>query len=202
MPRDKKISHEKIIEAAKEEFTEYGYDKSSMRRIGDRCGLTAAALYRHFDSKEAMFNALVSPAVRDLEKWLAEHSSETNRTGSENILDDLELVEMMEELVYPRMDEFTLLINKAGGSGYDNFLHDLVADHQKKISAYIKDMADSGYDVAEISDAELHMLMSAYCTALFEPVVHRYSLEEAMKYLKTIEAFFRPGWRDLMGIRD
>ena len=46
MPRDKTLSHSRIIRAATEEFSEYGYDKASMRRIGQKCGLTAAALYR------------------------------------------------------------------------------------------------------------------------------------------------------------
>ena len=73
MPRDKSLSHEKIIRAAMDEFSEFGYDKASMRRIGQRCGLTAAALYRHFDSKESMFEALVEPAVTDMKKWLESH---------------------------------------------------------------------------------------------------------------------------------
>ena len=77
MPRDKTFSHEKIIRAATEEFAEYGYDKASMRRIGKRCGLTAAALYRHFDSKEAMYDALVSPALEDLKEWVSEHVSKS-----------------------------------------------------------------------------------------------------------------------------
>lgn len=71
MPRDKTLSHKKIIRAATEEFAEYGYEKASMRRIGKRCGLTAAALYRHFDSKEAMFDALVKPALSEADAGVA-----------------------------------------------------------------------------------------------------------------------------------
>ena len=83
MPRDKTLSHERIIRAARDEFSEYGFEKASMRRIGKRCGLTAAALSRHFDSKEAMFDALIRPALEDLEKWINEHvnrSEEAIRT--------------------------------------------------------------------------------------------------------------------------
>lgn len=47
MPRDKTASHAKIMAAAREEFMEYGFGKASMRRIGERCGMTAAGIYRH-----------------------------------------------------------------------------------------------------------------------------------------------------------
>ena len=40
MPRDKTVSHVKIMAAAREEFMEYGFGKASMRRIGERCGMT------------------------------------------------------------------------------------------------------------------------------------------------------------------
>ncbi len=44
MPRDKTASHARIMAAAREEFLEYGFKKASMRRIGDRCGMTAAGI--------------------------------------------------------------------------------------------------------------------------------------------------------------
>lgn len=209
MPRDKTISHEKIIQAAKLEFSECGYDKASMRRIGARCGLTAAALYRHFDSKESMFETLVEPAVTDMKKWLEEHIAASeeavrkavgNKGGAvpEMMWNSTE-IDMMRELIYPRMDEFSMIITKAKGSKYEDFLNELVMDHQNRLKPYLKVLKDAGYKVRDISDDELHMLITAYCTALFEPVSHGYSLENALKYLDTVEEFFMPGWKKLMG---
>lgn len=108
MPRDKTLSHRKIMQSAMEEFSEYGYEKASMRRIGGRCGLTAAALYRHYDNKEAMFDSLVRPAVEDLRAWIDEHVSMWESAE----------IDMMRELIYPRMDEYALLINKSHGFAY------------------------------------------------------------------------------------
>ena len=51
MPRDKTASHLKVMAAARDEFLQYGFEKASMRRIGERCGLTAAGLYRHCRDK-------------------------------------------------------------------------------------------------------------------------------------------------------
>lgn len=43
MPKDKTEAHEKIIAAAVREFTEYGYENASMRRIAAKVGLTVGA---------------------------------------------------------------------------------------------------------------------------------------------------------------
>ena len=200
MLRDKSLSHEKIIRAAMDEFSEFGYDKASMRRIGQRCGLTAAALYRHFDSKEAMFEALVEPAVTDMKKWLEAHAAADIKGGAdpEMMWNSVE-VDMMRELIYPRMDEFSMIINKAKGSKYEDFLNELVKDHQERLMPHLRKLREAGYKVKVISEDELHMLITAYCSALFEPVAHGYSLENALKYLSTVEEFFMPGWKNLMG---
>ncbi len=138
MPRDKTRSHQKVLEAAREEFMEYGYENASMRRIGQRCDMTAAGLYR-------------------------------------------------------------LLLTKAQGSPYENFLHDLTQKHQDRMLSFLPMLRERGYALRPIDPQELHLLVSAYTTAMFEPVVHGYSKEEAFRCLETLEAFFLPGWKQLLG---
>lgn len=201
MPRDKTATHQKVIEAAREEFLEYGFQDASMRRIAERVGMTAAGLYRHFPSKAAMFEALVEPAAKDMKSWLKEHME----TGMSRVESDSESlwestwVDLMRDLVYPRMEEYRLLLTCAAGTKYENFFHDLVEDSQAQMAVAIHRLKELGYPVLDVSDAELHMLLSAYNTALFEPVMHGYTLEEAEKSLPTVEAFFLPGWKKLMG---
>ena len=75
MPRDKTESHIRLMAAAREEFLTCGFEKASMRSIGEHCGMTAAGLYRHCRDKEDLFDQLVSPAADQLEGWLREHVS-------------------------------------------------------------------------------------------------------------------------------
>ena len=56
MPRDKTATHVKLMAAARREFLEVGFEKASMRSIGERCGMTAAGLYRHCRDKEDLFD--------------------------------------------------------------------------------------------------------------------------------------------------
>jgi AcrR family transcriptional regulator len=43
---------QRILDVALELFNEQGYDKTSLREIADRLGVTKAALYYHFERKE------------------------------------------------------------------------------------------------------------------------------------------------------
>ena len=201
MPRDKTVNHVKIMAAARNEFMEHGFDKASMRSIAERCGMTAAGIYRHCIDKEELFDQIVSPAVERINKWIDAHVARyVDAVNQEEHMQwrDSE-IDMMREVVYPNMEEYHLLLAKSKGSKYENFLHDLTEQSQNRLLSYIPILKSQGYAVWDIEPKELHLLLSAYTTAMFEPVVHNYSMEEALRCLKTVEAFFLPGWKQLMG---
>ena len=54
---------EKILDVAQRLFTVKGYDKVTLREIADEVGVTKAALYYYFDSKEKLLETLVLPFV-------------------------------------------------------------------------------------------------------------------------------------------
>ena len=152
MPKDKTVTHIKVLAAAREEFMEYGYENASMRRIGQRCDMTAAGLYRHCKDKAGLFGELVSPSIEKIDAWLEAHITRSMQTMESDTIDlwkDSE-IDMMRDLIYPNMEEYRLLL-------------------------------------------------SAYTTALFEPVIHGYTEEEAYRCSEMLEEFFLPGWKQLLG---
>jgi AcrR family transcriptional regulator len=52
-------TRERILEVALDLFTEQGFDKTSLREVSERVGVTKAALYYYFPSKEQIFSELV-----------------------------------------------------------------------------------------------------------------------------------------------
>ncbi len=201
MPRDKSVSHIKIMAAAKAEFLETGFEKASMRRIADRCGMTAAGIYRHCIDKEDLFYQLVSPAEDKLMAWAKAHMQryEEPVKKSRKIVWRDSFIDMMREVVYPDMEDFHLLVAKSKGSKYENFLHDMTEMAQNSFLAYLDELRKAGIEAPEISAGQLHLLLTAYITALFEPVVHNYPKDEADEALTTLENFFLPGWKKMMG---
>ena len=58
----------RIRAVAVELFTECGYDKTSLREIADRVGITKASLYYHYPSKQELLLAIIEPFLAD---WTA-----------------------------------------------------------------------------------------------------------------------------------
>jgi len=56
-------TRQEILDAALVLFADQGYDKTSLREIAEEVGVTKAALYYHFRSKEDILLALVEPIM-------------------------------------------------------------------------------------------------------------------------------------------
>ena len=57
-PDPKSDTRQRILDVALDLFTEQGYDGTSLREIAEQLGVTKAALYYHFESKEDILMAL------------------------------------------------------------------------------------------------------------------------------------------------
>jgi AcrR family transcriptional regulator len=63
-------TRESLLRAAAEVFDEFGYSGASINRILKRAGLTAGALYFHFDSKEDLARAVMNSQPETIVPWL------------------------------------------------------------------------------------------------------------------------------------
>ncbi|MFG3437591.1 TetR family transcriptional regulator [Nonomuraea sp. NPDC047897] len=69
------MTSERILEAARALFSARGYRATSMQAIADEVGITKAALYYHFESKEEILRRLTLPLLDELEAVLARAES-------------------------------------------------------------------------------------------------------------------------------
>ncbi|MBR1477090.1 MAG: TetR/AcrR family transcriptional regulator [Lachnospiraceae bacterium] len=204
MPRDKTESHLRIVEAAKKEFLEYGFTEASLRRIAAKAGIQVSGLYKHFESKEAMFESLVGPAVNGFYKLYSRIEGEY--FGEIDKIDEgydwegqRETIRMM-EYMYDHLDEFILIITKSQGTKYEDFTHDVAELEEEVTIRYMEELKKAGFPVKDFDRNEFHLLVTAYISAAFQPIHHGFSREEAMHYAWTLEEFYKPAWKAWFGI--
>jgi AcrR family transcriptional regulator len=65
----------RIQEAALDLFVRHGYEKTSLREIADQLGITKAALYYHYASKQELLKSLTQPLIDEFEHVLGRHLS-------------------------------------------------------------------------------------------------------------------------------
>jgi AcrR family transcriptional regulator len=64
-------TRQRIQSVALELFAEQGYEKTSLREIAERLGVTKAALYYHFKSKEDIVRSFTEDYVHELDALIA-----------------------------------------------------------------------------------------------------------------------------------
>ncbi|MFC3285948.1 TetR/AcrR family transcriptional regulator [Litchfieldella rifensis] len=64
-PSDHSV-REQIVEAAEEHFSHYGYEKTTVSDLAKAIGISKAYIYKFFDSKQAIGEAICSKTLSDL----------------------------------------------------------------------------------------------------------------------------------------
>ena len=204
MPKDKTASHIQVIIAMRAEFLEKGFADASVRSIAARAGMSAAGLYRHYKNKEDMFDALMQPLMGEMNEWLEHHRrmkyAMVLQDGADReMLFGEAYMDFVKDVLYPRREEFKLLLRGARGTKYENFLHDFVEEQQRDMMETFEYMRAHGCEIKIPTQEEMHTLLSAYLTAVFETILHGYEKEKMEYCMDTLNRFFLPGWMAIMG---
>ena len=79
MPAKKVNTPDKIKNTARTIFLANGFRETSMQMIASEVGISAPGLYKHFESKEEIFSALVDPLITAIKEILhmAENEKDT-----------------------------------------------------------------------------------------------------------------------------
>jgi len=204
MPRDKSENHEKIVNAAFQEFMKYGFNDASMRRIAAECGMSASGLYKHFPSKEDMFAALVEPAYTGLKEIyyskLTDQFEELKGKKTDDIWEGDEETVWAMKYIYDNYNAFKLLVCRSQGTRYENFIHELASIDEKSTIEYMKMMKKKGISINKISQKEIHLFVSSNLNAIFETVIHDFSKKDALAYAKHLDDYCVAGWKKLIGL--
>jgi AcrR family transcriptional regulator len=194
-----------ILEFAKAEFLEKGYNDASVRNIAKTAGLTTGAIFRYFPDKESIFTALVSPVADAMFSMYQKGNQQGFACLNEGHPKDMwgisdEIRCRMVEYIFSNKDTFALLINCSAGSCYEHFVDEFIAEEEKQSIAYLAAMKEKGFSYADISAQNIHVLLSAEYYAVFETVRHDMSKEETLKCIRLIADFFRHGWQKIYGV--
>ena len=204
MPQPISSTLDRIHAAARDEFLAKGYQAASLRNIGKTAGVTTGAFYGYYDSKEALFAALVDEPYR--------HVLETYRTavfGFEALRPEEQVTQMgqvgktcMQELLGymdARRPVFRLILQGAEGTPYAGLIDELVAMEVAATKRYCEVLRSLGSAVPQIDPRLEHMLVTGMMNAYCEVILHDMPLADAQRYVEELGDFYTAGWLKIMG---
>ncbi|MEM7757004.1 MAG: TetR/AcrR family transcriptional regulator [Cyanobacteria bacterium P01_A01_bin.40] len=87
---EKSAKRDRIIEAAKSCFLNYGFEKTSMSDIAKQVNISRTAIYQHFENKEAIFCAIVEQLHQETLAQAAIALTQQQGTITQRILEAFE----------------------------------------------------------------------------------------------------------------
>ena len=203
MKRDRdQGTRELLIEAAKKEFLEKGYNKASLRTICANAGVTTGALYFFFENKADLFAAIVDPPLKELKAILVKHFSEDieeiKKLSSleEADTDHSEISDLIVGHIYNNYDAFSLILNASENTVYENVVDELVDMVDRSIPAMMSQIKGYTYD-----EYMSHWMAHISLDAFIHVFRHERDAEKAKLRLRGILNYLVMGWIQLAMVK-
>ncbi|NWL86742.1 TetR/AcrR family transcriptional regulator [Paenibacillus sp. 79R4] len=163
-----------MLRVAQNMFLDPGYEKTSMKDIAAKVGVSVGNLYRYFPNKEALLESVTMPAYERLLE-LMENSEEISADRMPMILDQLE--SLLAEFLREYRQSLLILLYKSKGTRQENIRNEFFdrfvshvemhfADHNRKTSA-----------AKQLNSDAARPLAIAFLEGYFE-IIRLYSEEE------------------------
>lgn len=194
-----------ILKAGEKEFLQYGYEKSSLRSIASSLGVTTGAIYRYYQDKGALFEAIVKDAADELlEKYRILQAEFAEKPLKEE-LEGLGQISQeghnwMFHLIYDHFDAFQLIASCSAGTSYEHYIDQLVEVEVNASIALMEKMEQEGLSFHRMDEELIHILANAMFSGMFETVRHNMPREKAEAYFNGLREFYEAGWNKLLGL--
>ncbi|WP_319559357.1 TetR/AcrR family transcriptional regulator [Marispirochaeta sp.] len=199
-------TRQKILDSGKKEFLRWGFKGASMRRIAENAGVTTGAIYLYYRNKEALFDALVrEPAepllseFRDIHRRFSSHQPDTQIQIMHEYSE--EGLSGMLVYIFEHYTAFKLIVCCSAGTAWETYIDTLVAIEEEATRDFIAILKDRGKRVLPVDNQLIHILASSLFYGLFEIITHDTEQTKAMKYIDSLQEFYRAGWDRLLGLK-
>ena len=188
----------RIVNAARDEFSEQGFQGSSLRRICAGAGVTTGALYFFFEGKDDLFETVLSEATEPFEQLVAAHyrqERQSSRRNSEEGRDaDLQVTGQVIELYFRHRQAWDILIHHQNHPAVRAFLDRFIDDS----ALHYRFLLEETTPGREIDLFAIHQFVHMQADAMLTLVSHDFSQEEMVRHSKTVVRMLRGAFRALL----
>ena len=180
-----------------------GFIKADLKRICENAGVTTGAVYKRYKGKEDLFMAVVKEAADKMDSFVElrteiDFSNITDKqicdTWSMNEEYVLELFGMLWDI----RKDLVILLEKSAGTAYENYANDFAIRMTKAYMQYYQETKKRGLAKADISEEQMHVLCTAFWTAIYEPFIHKMTWKKIKEHCKVICRYFN--WAEAIGL--
>lgn len=196
--------YDAVLESAKTEFLDKGYQDASLRTIAQRAGTSTGSIYTRFGDKAGLFTAIVEPVseefiARCLDVQETFHSFDSERQRREvGIYSGNAMLDMV-DYIYDHFEAFRLLLDASHGTKFHNFVDRLISIEEEYTWKWLEATGSRMEPEGKMTKEFYHMMTTAYFEGIFEVVRHQMSREDGKKYVAMMGKYHHAGFLAIAG---
>ena len=189
-----------IIEAAKMEFLQNGFQAASITNIAKRAGVTTGALYTRYKGKDALFHSLIEDFLQALDK----ERKNTRKAymqycidkNFDNFLNSIEKeIAGYINILFEHYDESKLVLFCSKGSSVETMFSDMMKNKVSETKTFIQE--NIAPDISKMKLDLVELLMYQQFNAYTLVIEKGYSKDETIEYIKMLGEFIGAGWEKI-----
>ncbi len=196
MQFQKEDIRESILAAAREEFSEKGFEKASIRTITAKAKTAKSNLYNYFKDKNDLFCAVLEPTVAEIRNGLelAKQYNVPKETEEYTMSSQAFVIGVIRQFVTGHAPDISLLLFKAQGSPLENFKHEVLDAFTDSMVDWTQSM-ESGKKVTRLF---VRSVCSFYLNMIEQMFLFGSQGDDMETFFKETSVFVYHGWKNVL----
>ncbi len=186
---------QRIIDAAREEFLQKGFEKASIRTITARAKTAKSNLYNYFKDKNDLFCSVLEPTITKIQKGLemAKQFNVPKKVDEYTLESQMDVVGIVNRFVAENLIDVRLLLFKAHGSSLEKFKYEFLEAFTDNMYSWTKSIRPD----KEVSRLFVRSVCNFYL-GMIEQVILYGKAEEMQMFRQEFTNFVYHGWRSVL----
>ena len=188
---------DKIIQAAKEEFLKYGFEKASLHEIAKKAGTTTGAIYTRYKGKDDLFFSLVKEIMDTSRTYATQMNEEYEQVRQTHDADAFiatiqQEFQLYQELLEDHYEACFLFYCRSQGSQLETMLKQMM---DAKTQATVQFFQSISYTDLDLDGIGIIMMDQFH---FFKAILEKgYDKEKTIRCMKVVEKYQEAGWKEI-----
>lgn len=185
---------QRIIDTAREEFFDKGFEKASVRTITSRAKTAKSNLYNYFKDKDDLFRTVLEPATTEIRAGLerAKQYNVPKEAEDYTFSSQQMVIGAISKFIAAHTADVKLLLFKAQGSSLENFRYEV-------LDAFTDNMVEWTHSIRSKKDVS-RLFVRTICSFYLNMIEQLFLVgppEDMAKYIHEISVFIYHGWKNV-----
>lgn len=185
---------QRIIDVAREEFLDKGFEKASIRTITSKAQTAKSNLYNYFKDKDDLFRAVLEPTMTEIRSGLemAKQYNVPKETGDYTLSSQQLVIGVISKFVVQHTADVKLLLFKAQGSSLEGFKYEVLDAFTDNMYEWTRSIRTK----KDVSRLFVRTVCSFYLN-LIEQLFLVGTPADMAKFMNEISIFVYHGWKNV-----